>query len=150
MENSDLLSNDLQVSHPVQSYLLETAKWAKFLSILGFIGCGVMIIFAFIFPAIMSLVPTPAGPGAQAMSTMKGLFTVIYLVLAILFFFPCLFLYRFSIKVPSSLRVINQEQFEESLMNLKSTFKFYGIVCIVILSFYALAIIVGIIGAMFH
>lgn len=150
MENSDLLSNDLQVSHPVQSYLLETAKWAKFLSILGFIGCGVMIIFAFIFPAIMSLVPTPAGPGVQAMSTMKGLFTVIYLVLAILFFFPCLFLYRFSIKVPSSLRVINQEQFEESLMNLKSTFKFYGIVCIVILSFYALAIIVGIIGAMFH
>jgi hypothetical protein len=109
-----------------------------------------MIIFAFVFPAIMSLVPTPAGPGAQAMSTMKGLFTVIYLVLAILFFFPCLFLYRFSIKVPSSLRVINQEQFEESLMNLKSTFKFYGIVCIVILSFYALAIIVGIIGAMFH
>ena len=98
MENSDLLSNDLQLSHPVQSYLLETAKWAKFLSILGFIGCGVMIIFAFVFPAIMSLVPTPAGPGAQAMSTMKGLFTVIYLVLAILFFFPCLFYTGFPLK----------------------------------------------------
>jgi len=148
MENPDLLNNDLQVSPAVQSYLLETAKWGKFLSILGFIGCGLMLIVAFLFPAMMSAVPTPTRQGAQITGTVGTVMTIVYIVFAILFFFPCLYLYRFSVKAQSSLRAISQEQFEESLMNLKSTFKFYGIVAIVILSFYALAFIVGIIGSM--
>ena len=44
----------------------------------------------------------------------------------------------------SAVRVVSQENFDESLMNLKSMFKFYGIFTIIVLSFYALAFIIGI------
>jgi hypothetical protein len=47
----------------------------------------------------------------------------------------------------SAAKTVSQDNFEESLMNLKSMFKFYGIFTIIILSFYALAFIVGIIAA---
>src|SRR5690242_17009725 len=141
MENSDLLSNDLQVSHPVQSYLLETAKWAKFLSILGFIGCGVMIIFAFIAPAFMSTTPPYSDMNGRALSAAKGTITITYIISGVLLFFPCLYLYRFSSHTQASIKAINQENFEQSFMNLKSAFKFYGIMCIVILSLIVLVMI---------
>jgi len=73
--------------------------------------------------------------------------TVIYLILAIFLFFPCLYLYRFSVKMQVATKNISQENFDDALMNLKSMFKFYGIFTIAILSFYALIIIVSIIGA---
>ena len=47
----------------------------------------------------------------------------------------------------AAVKMVSQENFDESLMNLKSVFKFYGIFVIIILSFYALAFIIGIIGA---
>lgn len=50
----------------------------------------------------------------------------------------------------SAVKMISQENFDESLMNLKSMFKFYGIFVIVVLSFYALAFIIGIAAAAMH
>ncbi len=47
----------------------------------------------------------------------------------------------------SAVKTVNQENFDESLMNLKSTFKSYGVFTIIILSVYALIIIGTIITA---
>ena len=64
MENLDLLNNDLQVTPQAQSYLTESAKWGKFLAIMGFIFCGLMVILAFFVPALFrrrhSIVALPA------------------------------------------------------------------------------------------
>ncbi len=147
MDTTDLLNNDLQVSPTVQSHLSETAKWGKFLSILGFIMCGMMIIFAFVIPDLITNLPTYNGFSEGTLGAAKGLLIAVYLILAALFFFPCLFLYRFSVKTQASLRTTNQETFEDGFRNLKSTFRFYGIMAIVILSFYAIIIIAGIAGA---
>ena len=54
MNNLDLLNNDLQVTPQGQSYLVESAKWGKFLSIMGFILCGIMVIIAFFVPAYLT------------------------------------------------------------------------------------------------
>ncbi len=146
MENFDLLSNDLQVSPIAQTYLSESAKWGKFLAIMGFILCGIMIVIAFIIPSFMVKVPPYNGMSESFGSGMRVGMTVMYLLFAVLFFFPCLYLYKFSVKMQSAAKVVSQENFEESLMNLKSMFKFYGIFTIIILSVYALAFIIGMIA----
>ncbi|HEY5406098.1 MAG TPA: DUF5362 family protein [Ginsengibacter sp.] len=150
MENLDLLNNDLQITPQAQSYLTESAKWGKFLAIIGFIFCGFMVILAFITPFVFSQLPTNASLPLGFSTGMKTWLTIVYLLFAVLFFFPCLYLYKFSIKMQVATRSVSQENFDESLMNLKSMFKFYGIFTIAILSFYALVIIVSIITAIMH
>ena len=147
MENLDLLSNDLQVSPQAQSYLAESAKWGKFLAIMGFIVCGFMIIISFFMPVFLTQLPPYNSMSAEFSSGMKVGMTIVYLLLALLSFFPCFYLYKFSVKMQSAVKMVSQENFDESLMNLKSVFKFYGIFVIIILSFYALAFIIGIIAA---
>ena len=147
MENPDLLSNDLQVSPQAQSYLTESARWGKFLAIMGFILCGFMMILSFFIPVFLTQVPPYNNMSREFSSGMKVGMTIVYLLLALLSFFPCFYLYKFSVKMQSAVKMVSQENFDESLMNLKSVFKFYGIFVIIILSFYALAFIIGIIAA---
>lgn len=146
MENSDLLNNDLQVSPASQTFLNEAARWGKFLSIIGFIFCGLMVVLAFFIPTLLMRVP-PYNQIASTMTsaTSAGL-TIGYLLLALVLFFPCLYLYKFSVKMKVALTAISQENFEISLQNLKSLLKFYGIFAIIILSIYALAFIVVMLG----
>jgi Family of unknown function (DUF5362) len=150
LEHLDLLSNDLQVSPQAQSYLMESARWGKFLAIMGFILCGIMVIIAFFIPVFLSQLPPSAGMPSGFSSGMRIGMTIVYLVLALVLFFPCFYLYKFSVKMQSAVNVMSQENFDESLMNLKSMFKFYGIFTIITLSFYALAFIIGTIAAAMH
>ncbi len=88
MENIDLLSNDLQVSPQVLSYLTESAKWGKFLAIMGFILCGIMVLVSFLIPAIITNIPPYNNMASQLGSGMKVGLTVLYLCFSVLFFFP--------------------------------------------------------------
>ena len=149
MQNADLLSTDLTVTTYSRNFLTETAKWAKFLSILGFIGCGFMAIGAFTLPLLMSMMPgneMMPGGGAAMAKGMSAMLTVVYLGFAILFLMPCLYLYRFSSKMKSALLHSDTEVLDLSFGNLKSFFKFNGILMIIMISFYALIFIFAIIG----
>ena len=146
MEKFDLLNNDLQISPASQNFLSEADKWGKFLSVIGFIFCGFIIIMAFLAPALYSKLPffsELTGSTAEAAST---IITIIYIGFAIILFFPCYYLNKFSSKMRLALSSVNQENFEESLRNLKSLLKFYGIFTIIILSFYVLIFIVATLG----
>lgn len=147
MQTPDLLANDLSVTSIARGYLTETAKWAKFLSIMGFIMCCFMAIASFFLPLMMSLMPqNEMAPMAGVMAGMGFMLTVIYLGFALLLFMPCLYLYRFSVRLKNALLQSDSLVLDTSFSNLKSFFKFYGIMTIVILSFYALAFIIGIVG----
>lgn len=139
----DLLSNDLAVTAIAQEYLLISAKWGKFLSIIGFVGCGIMILIGVFFSSFMasnsmqfSKLPFPA-----------AMIGVIYVVIAALMFFPCIFLFKFSVKMKDAILTASQENFEIGLENMKSMFKFYGILTLIVLGFYAVAIVIGIVAA---
>jgi hypothetical protein len=150
MENFDLLNNDLQMSAPAQNFLSECAKWGKFLAIIGFILCGIMAVLAFFIPAFIMNIPPYNTMASSLSSGLAAGMTIMYILFALLFFFPCLYLYKFSIKMKSSLAETSQENFDDSLQNLKSMFKFYGIVTIVTLSIYALIFLVAMIGVAFQ
>lgn len=146
MENFDLLNNDLQLSPQGLSYLTESAKWGRFLSIMGFILCGIIAVMSFILPAFLSKFSSYNNmPGAYSPGLQSAM-TIVYLLGAVLLFFPCFYLYKFSLKMQSAVKSVSQENFDESLMNLKSMFKFYGILTIVLLSLYSLIFIIGMLG----
>jgi len=90
-----------------------------------------------------------SGMNAETAAFGGGFFSIFLVISALLIFFPSLFLYNFSSKMRKAVRNNDQAVMTESFKNLKSFFKYYGIFTIVILSFYALAIISAIFGAMF-
>lgn len=146
MENLDLLNNDLQITPLSQNFLVEAAKWGRFLSIIGFISCGLLAIAAFFMPALYSRLSTFNQLPPNVVGATATVITVIYLVLAVILFFPCFYLNRFSVKMRTALNSVSQENFEESFKNLKSLFKFYGIFTIILLSFYVLVFIIAMLG----
>jgi hypothetical protein len=139
---SDLF--DLQLDQTASSYLGEAGRWARFLSILGFVMCGILVLVGVFMASFISGALSSFGGGSAMGGTF---FTVIYLLIALLYFFPCLYLFHFGFKMKSALQNNDQELLSSALKNLKSCFKFFGILFIIVLVFYALALIAGIVGA---
>ena len=140
---NDLLNNDLYVTSQAQEFLMTSSKWGKFLSIVGFISCVILLILGIFFSTMMS------GSYQFSKLPMGGTFLgILYVIMGLLLFFPCLFLFRFSVKMKEALINSRQDSFENSLESLKSMFKFYGIVTIVVVGFYILVIIAVLIGIM--
>jgi len=143
---------DLHIDQQSSAYLSEAAKWAKFLSIVGFIGCGIIAIIAFFAGTILSSVfgraaTMPDGESVAALSAVSGIFlTIIYLGVAVLFFFRCFYLYKFAVKAQAAIKNNDQEQLVESFKNLKTLYKYIGILTIIVLGLYALALIFFVIG----
>ena len=146
MENFDLLNNDLQITPPVQSYLTEAAKWGKFLAIVGFIFCGLTVLSSFFMSSYVNGSQQYNSMSPAALSALKVTMTVLCLLSGIMLFFPCLYLFRFSVKMQQAMGSVSQDNFEDSIKNLKSMFKFYAILVIVVLSLYAILLIFGLLA----
>ena len=142
MENRDLLNNELEVSPAVQRYFLEMAKWGRFLAIIGFVFCVFLAVFSFFIPSIIMEIPPndTLAPGLSSW-TSTGI-TALYLVLAIVLFFPCFYLYKFSEKIRVCVETSNQENFDSAIKNLKTVFRFLGFLTIIMLSVYAIIFVV--------
>ena len=68
----------------------------------------------------------------------------------LLYFFPCLYLYNFSSKMQTAIRHNDQISLNKSFQSLKSLLKFWGILTIIMLCIWVLAIIFGVaLGTMF-
>jgi hypothetical protein len=68
-------------------------------------------------------------------------FMIFYAVFAIVYFFPLLYLYKFSVKIESALKTLSAEKLEIGLFNLKKHFRFMGILTIVMIALYPIFII---------
>jgi len=135
------------LSPTAQKYLMTGAKWAKFLSIIGFIFIGLFSLFSLFAGAIFSMAGNNI-PGGLPFP--PAMISIIYLSLAALYFFPVYYLYQFSSKSIQSIEQLNGELLDGALRNLKSHYKFMGILTIIVISLYILAFIGMIVaGGMF-
>lgn len=128
-----------------EDFLRQTAKWGKLLAIIGFVMIAFFVVFAFFAGSIMGSAMSGMGNGAVGLLG-GGFFTMFYLIVALLYFFPMLYLYKFSVKMQDGLRDRNQEAIATSFQNLKSLFKFMGILTVVALGFYALGMLAVLVG----
>jgi len=157
MDNNSLFENDnksafdsfeLQFTHQAQGFVRETAKWATFLSILGFIFIGFMVLGALSMFAMGSAFSSMGGGGPMGAMGMLGGATmgVIFLLMAVLYFFPIMYLYKFASNAKDALNSNNTERLTVAFENLKSHYKFVGILTVIGLAFYILVIIFGIVA----
>ena len=138
----------LTIDPMIRSHLSETARWAKFLSIVGFIGCGLIVLLG-IFLSINFESLERRNSYYNDTRVFAGLGAVmgfVYIIGAVLYFFPCLFLFRFSNKMKASLASENQDNLNVAFQNLKILYRFKGILTIIALSLYLLAFIFGGLG----
>ncbi|ULQ53574.1 hypothetical protein [Flavihumibacter fluvii] len=145
MEPSNNNHFELVIDEIGKGYLAETAKWAKFLSIMGFMLCGLLLILGLVMGTAMGTMFASSQMGAGK----SLIFSVGYILIAALYFLPCLYLYKFSRSMQVALKAGDLVQLDEGLKNLKSCFKFMGVLTIILLSLYGIAFLVGGIAAAF-
>lgn len=137
-------SENLKLGQLAKTNLAGAAKWGKFVAILGFISSGLMAVMAFSAKVwTSSLLTASGGTRVAAYGNMQtGVFTGTYLVIAVIYFFLALFLYRFSTKAQRALAAQDSGILADSFGNLNNLFRLYGILCIVALAFVVLTFIV--------
>ncbi|RLD19748.1 MAG: hypothetical protein DRI71_11385 [Bacteroidetes bacterium] len=129
MDNSLTQEDLLTITDNSTKFLIEISKWTKFLSILGFVIIGIMVIGGLFAGTILSNIGTELPfPGF-----IIGLF---YIFIALIYLFPVLYIYRFSTKLKIALSSMDSITLEAAFQNLKSHYKFIGIFTIVALGLY--------------
>lgn len=142
------MSTSLTLTQIAVNHLNQTRKWTHFLSIVGFVMCAIIAIIALFLSSIITRLFSSMAFADEFVGTMgSGFFTVSYLVVALICFFLYLYLYRFSKRLKTALATNNSEVLEEAFHNLKAHYKLTGILTLVTLGLYALALLAGIIGA---
>jgi hypothetical protein len=141
----------LSIDPVTKAYLAETARWARFLAICGFVLLGLMLLFGiFVLVGMSSDLGSNFSQeygGNNMFGPMgMGAFAFAYIISALIIFFPLLYLLRFANRMRASLNGNDQQALNYSFQNLKAYFRFMGILVIIMLAFYAIGIIFAIIG----
>ena len=136
----------LNIDAQSKSFLAESAKWGKFLAIIGFVICGLVVVLGIFMATQISVMNNAFNQygGSNQFRNMGPIIAVGYIIVAVIYFFPCLYLLRFSNHMKAALAAEDQGSLTGAFQNLKSMFKFVGIFTLIILSLYVLAFLIGI------
>ncbi len=145
--DENLLATELQVDETASYHLRETARWCKFLGIAGMI-ISILIALVGIFVGFLFNSMSSRYGSGPANLIGSGFISIFYLIIAAITFFTSIFLFFFGSKMKTALQILNQETFNEALLNQKRYYRIIGIITIIYLSFIALGVIFGGIGAM--
>lgn len=133
----------LIITEDIRSYIYEGAKWAKFLSIYGFIISAMTTLAAFSAPAMLSALKIMNNTGVLSAISPTAL-TGLYLVLALVYFYPSLMLYKYATAGKKAALYLDQESLAEAMSKMKSLFKFLGIILIITTVLYLLVIFIAV------
>lgn len=153
------INEGIDLNEEIKDYMIETSKWAKFLSILGFIGIGIFALVGLYMISGNSYLGNSYGydrsedyyryyrnsryPPTGAINLLSFL---IYIGMCVLYFFPIYYLFQFSTKIRNAIDFNSQESLVDGFRYLKSHYKYIGIVTIIILSLYVLIFIFAILA----
>ncbi len=130
METNDILDQKplLEVTENSKKHLKTTASWTNFYAILCFIGVAFLLLGGIMMLAMRNMMH---GFGAVPFSGFTTIMGIIYIIMAIVMIFPALYLYRFSQRTTKALENHSTPLLEEAFLNMKSYWKFIGIVSII-------------------
>jgi len=136
------LKENIEIAPEGGHYLREAASWAKLLSVLGFIGCGITLLLSFFIKSILKSVAIMSstsvyGYPPETMETVGTLYAVMFFICAVISFFPTYFLFVFSISSRKALRSNDSSILTKAFKFLKNHYMFIGILAIISILFYA-------------
>lgn len=142
-ENQSLFS--LSIDPVTKLHLTETSRWARFLAIVSMIFLIIMIIFGVYTSTMMSRFETIGN--ASFTQSIGVSMAVMYVVVAVVAFFPILFMLRFANNMKKALAANDQNALNTSFQNLKIYFRYLGVITIIGLVLMALTIVLGVLTA---
>ena len=139
MENEKSLFN-LDIDSVGKNHLRDTAKWARFLAIVGFIGLALILVISIIVAVsvqnkIKSDFGEPVNSG-ELVGTILGA-----VVVGVIYFFPCYFLLKFGNRMIAALDTDDGASLNESFRNLKITFRYVGVLTIIFVALFILGLL---------
>lgn len=132
--------HDMVLSQEAQYYLQQAGKWASFIAIMGFIGCGLLVIVALFAGTVLSYM-TRFSPNPGLAAAAGPVLGIVYFLLALVVFFINYNLYMFASKIKRGIAFISNDEVTLAMSKLRSFFKLKGIILIVVIGLYALSII---------
>jgi hypothetical protein len=140
----------LSVDPAGKAHLTEASKWARFLAIVGMVFLGLMVVFGLFMATMVSSTMGQFGsPGysASIFSAFGPSIAIIYIIFAVIGFFPLLFLLRFANKTRAALAGNDQEALNTAFQNLKAYLRFIGILVIIWLALFVIGMLLTIVSA---
>lgn len=129
----------IEIEDQTLAHLNTARKWAMFLAIMGFIFLGLMIVIGFIAGTFLKTFSS-----AETGSAFTGSLVYIPLVIgAVIYFFPVLFLFRFSKFSAKAVRTYDKLDMHKAIKNLKYYFAYFGILVIVMLVIYFIMLVIA-------
>tara|TARA_B000000441_G_scaffold123667_1_gene100348 strand:+ start:992 stop:1405 length:414 start_codon:yes stop_codon:yes gene_type:complete len=117
--------------------------WSKLFAVLMIIGGAFMALFALLSLGLGSSFARSMDMGGLGV---VGIF-ILYGILAALYLVPGIWLLNFSSKSRKGLNENDENLFVEGFVNLGKYYKFWGVLTVIMLSFYALIFIIGFLSA---
>ncbi|HKK10471.1 MAG TPA: hypothetical protein VJ939_06510 [Bacteroidales bacterium] len=127
-------------------------KWAMFFAVLGFIfiGLGILSMIGFTFFGFSEALQPQQMPNQMPITALKSMNIIGTLIIIAIYFFPVLYMYRFSVRTKKAIMENSSDSFELAIQALNSHFQFMGILTIIFLVIYVFFIgIFVIFGTMF-
>ena len=150
MSDQDLHIFEGGLDERSKAYLLETTRWTRFLSIIGFIFIGFMLILALLMLTMGSYFSSEF----SGFGSLGGYFGVglglAYILIAVLYLIPILSLLKFSTNMKAGINTNNAELITEGFRHQKNLFKFFGIMTIIVIALYLLIFVLAGLGAAFR
>ena len=127
---------DTAVPPPILEAMRQTRPWVIFLAILGFIGTGLMILGGLVVMAMGGFGKLP------------GAFGLIYVVLALIYVAPSLYLFRYGTGIGRLLERGGIDGLTHALVCQKSFWRLVGIMTLVVIGLYVLIFVGGMAAAL--
>ena len=134
-----LESRKIEIEQETLNHLNTTRKWAMFLAISGFIFLGLIIIIGLIAGTFLSAFSS----GEKGLGIPESLMFVPVLFIAVVYFFPVLFLFRFSKHASHAVHKLDKLELHKAIKNLKFYFVYIGVLIILVFSLYVAILIVA-------
>jgi hypothetical protein len=112
-------------------------KWTTFLSVLGFILLGLIIVAGL----ATSLFLTTFKSQQANLGVPEWLMIVVFIAIGILYFFPIFFLFRFSRNTRDGVQNRDPRKLAKGFRNLRLYFAYLGIMVILVLTVYFMLLI---------
>ena len=136
--------NTLRLNEQSEAMLATIAKWSKFLCILTFVVVGFMFLVGLIFLLASSALAMVADLGGLS-AWVYGLF---YMVCGVLYLFPGIYLYQYSVKMKQALAVRDEVALTEAFLQQKKLFVFIGVLSIIGIALLVLILLIVFVAAL--
>ena len=135
-----------------QQYLEQTRPWVRFMSVMIFIGAGMMVLLGIVL--MLAGLAGRFASGTAGLGPMPGIVAgviigMVYIVLSTLYIAPGVFLSRYASAIRQLQSNRTAEMLENALRHQKSFWRYVGILTVIMLFVGVLVFVFSIVAALF-